>query len=118
MTIRILGLAALMAIFAGTSNKAMASDEAAPSVEMSDLAGLDVNNSEDPAAAPPRWNPRQPRGTFVCYARNVTGRTFGAWGNWRTPMWRVQSAALESCRRNSGFFRFSCRNIGCRRSWR
>lgn len=115
MTFKILGLAALMTFFAGTSNKALANEEAAPAVDMSEMATMD---SEDATARRHDRDWRRPgRGRLVCYARNVTGRTFAAWGNWRTPAWYVQRAAMESCRRNSGFFRFSCRNIGCRRMW-
>lgn len=117
MTFRILGLAALMALFTGTlSTKAFAeegTDAAVASEEMS--AGVLEYNAEDPAAAP-RWRPRPPqRGNFVCYSRNIRGRTFAAYGNWRTPARWVQDRALDQCRRQSGFLRFSCRNIGCRR---
>ncbi len=128
MNIRIFGLAALMAIFAGTTHKAHASDDATSATidEMTDLGdvdmnSLDINTNDDDAVSPdarrrpPRWQPPRNRGRVVCYARNSTGRTFAAWGNWRTPLWRVQGAALQNCRRHSGFFRFSCRNVGCRR---
>lgn len=112
--LKILGLAALMTLFVGTAPKAMANDEEAamaPAME-------ELMTAEDPTAAPPRWRPA-PRGRFVCYARNATGRTFAAWGTFRTPARWVQQRALEQCRRSSGFFRFTCRNIGCRRvGWR
>lgn len=114
--LKILGIAALMTLFVGTAPKAMANDEADAAPAMEELM-----SSEDPGARRHDDDWRRPgRGRFVCYARNVTGRTFAAWGNWRTPARWVQMRALEQCRRNSGFFRFTCRNIGCRRTggWR
>lgn len=116
MTIKILSLAALMAICTTTTSTAFANEEEtlAPSDEMA----LTTENPDAARHRDPRWNPRPPRQQrVVCYARNVTGRTFAAYGNWRTPTRWVQEAALRSCQRNSGFFRFSCRNIGCRRIW-
>ncbi len=113
MTLRILGMAALMALFTGTaSTSAFASEEEGDAVVASESSVAEVSPSDH--RAPPRWE--QPRRAgFLCYARNITGQTFAARGNWRTPPRYVQNMAVRQCQYNSGFFRFSCRAIGCRR---
>ncbi len=114
MKLRILALATLMAMVTSTaSTSAIASEEATESVVATEAADATLEMStEDPTAAPPRWRPAPRR--LACFARNVTGRTFAAYGNARTPPRWVQNRAMQICRNNSGFFRFSCRNLGCR----
>jgi hypothetical protein len=52
---------------------------------------------------------------FECFARNAVGRTFVAYGDFRTPRYEVEQRALEMCRYESlPFLRFTCRAIGCR----
>jgi len=122
MKLRTLGLAALMTMLTGVaSNSASASEEDFDAAITSESASTDVEefNAEDPTAAPfrpgrPGWD-RRGRGAFVCYARNIRGRTFAAWGNFRTPPRFVQRRALDQCRYRSGVLRFSCRSLGCRR---
>jgi hypothetical protein len=120
MKLRILTLAALMTFVGTASNPASASEEG---VDTSALSFEELRtdtlefDAEDPTAAPrrPRWDDRDRRGrSYVCYARNARGRTFAAHGNWRTPQRWVQQRALDQCRRSSGFFRWSCRAVGCR----
>jgi len=114
MKLRILAMATLMAMITSTaSTTAFAFEGAADSVVATEAADATLETSTvDPTAHPPRWSPAPRR--LVCYARNVTGRTFAAWGNFRTPPRWVQQRAMQICRNNSGFFRFSCRSLGCR----
>lgn len=123
MTLRILGFAALIALFSSAPTKAFANEEGTDAVVASEELSSEALTSEPTARRDNdrdwnrdrEWDRRRPRGNFVCYARNIRGRTFAAWGNWRTPARWVQQRALQQCRYQSGVLRFTCRNIGCRR---
>jgi hypothetical protein len=123
MKLRILALAALMSIVTSTAaTSAFASEE--EGIEASNEAMMSTNSEDLDAARRPGWNnpgwndpgrgPGWGRRGLTCFARNVTGQTFAARGDWRMPARYVQQRALQQCRRSSGFFRFSCRAIGCR----
>lgn len=62
------------------------------------------------------FRPRPPMGHIVtCIARNVTGRTFFARGDWRVNRSFLERRALDECRRESlPLIGFTCRDAGCR----
>ncbi len=109
---KILTVAALLAAFCAvpaTSN--------AEELNMS----LPANGAEmDVTAAtptPPRFRrPPMRRDRFVCTARNIAGRSFRAYRNFRSPRGWVQSQALRMCRNRSTFILGrTCRVVGCSR---
>jgi hypothetical protein len=113
MTIRILGLLAAIATLATVSTPSFAAEDeiAAPSTDEA------VATSPVP---PPRcepWmrdcrrpEPRPPMRYYRCFARNILGRTFVAVGGGRTPLYFVQSRALQNCRMQSfPLIRNTCR---------
>jgi hypothetical protein len=113
MTFKILGL--LVAIAAFGTAPSFASDDASVSPGDSQMEMM------NPEAAPPRCAPwmrncrrPQPR-RMVCYARNITGRTFAAYGTSRSSRAFVQQHAVQACRRGSAFvIGRTCRAVGCR----
>ena len=123
MTLKIMALAALMGLVTSTAATSVYAAEEANSVVASDPTadhnpGWDNPGWNDPGRNPgwdhnPGWN----RGGIECFARNITGQTFGARGGWRMPAQWIQRRAVQVCQYNSGFFRFTCRPLGCRRAW-
>src|SRR5262245_23418788 len=108
MTTKILTILAVIATSTALSAPVMANEED------SMLPSADGQEAVVNPEAPPPF-----RGNFVCYSRNISGRTFQAFGNFRTPQWRVQNRALQLCRAHSGFILGrTCRNVGCRRMGR
>ena len=64
---------------------------------------------EESSVEAQRWG----RGRFVCYSRNIRGRTFQAQGFQR---FNVQRRAIQNCRARSGFtLGRTCTQAGCRR---
>lgn len=65
--------------------------------------------SDESSIEAQRWG----RGRFVCYSRNLRGRTFQAQGFER---FNTQRRAIQNCRARSGFILGrTCANAGCRR---
>ncbi len=108
---KILSLLALVAALTTVSAPSFANED-----EFMTPNDSQVESNNPDAARPPRWNNDwRHRRNFVCYARNATGRTFAAYGNFRMPRWSVQQRALQACHRGSFFIlRNTCRSIGCR----
>lgn len=126
MTIRILGLLAAIATLATLSTPSFAStDEAAAPAPRSDVAASPTPHycapwmrdcNPDPYRCEP-WmrDCRPPMERFACFARNIFGRTFVAYGNFRTPRDFVLFRALQQCRYQSlPFIARTCHVIGCR----
>lgn len=63
---------------------------------------------------PPRFR-RPLRSRFVCTSRNIQGRTFRAYGNYRTPLNYVRMRSLQMCRNRSFILGRTCRVISCHR---
>ena len=86
---------------------------ATPSFAFADEpAGWDAVNAENGHAYFESFRPPFRGRTFVCGARNVSGRTFRAMGRGNARM--VQMRALQSCRRGSlPIIRGTCRATGC-----
>ncbi len=114
MTIRILSLLALLATFASTPAFAADEEIATPTNDSVDAAVPApfpcqpwMRNCVRPVPPPMRY--------FQCFARNALGRTFVAYGNFRTPRFVVENRAVQNCRFGSlPLIRFTCRPIGCR----
>ncbi len=118
MTLRILTLAALLGMATSTASTTAFASEDSDAVSALAIDEAPAMMSEDPSTArPPRFRPAPRRPVTECFARNITGRTFGVRGDFRVAPRFIQQRAVQICQRNSGFFRFSCRAIGCRRAW-
>lgn len=115
MTIKTFGILAAAIAFSTASAPSFAADD--------EIVAPDQSGVEAAVPAPIRCEPwmrncrapQPPRRNFTCFARNVTGRTFSAYGNWRTPRYYVQQRALQLCQNQSlPLIRRTCRMIGCR----
>ena len=121
MIIRILSILATVAALGAVSTPSFAADDAVTTPNESAVEAV----SPDAARRCEPWmhdrNCYRPlprpdyRRNFECFARNSLGRTFVAYGNWRTPRYFVQERALQQCRAYSlPFIRATCRMVGCR----
>lgn len=129
MIIRTLSLLTVLAAFGSVSTPVFAADDeiAAPGAQITipvdpprcDPRMRDCRPEPRPQPCQP-WmrncNPEpRPQPNYECFARNALGRTFVAYGSWRTPRQYILERALEMCRNQSiPFIRNTCREMGCR----
>jgi hypothetical protein len=75
------------------------------------ISPADSQPGESIATHPRDWR----HGRLVCFARNIRGQVFEAYGSARTPTFLLRRRALAVCRQESFLLARTCRVIGCRR---